>query len=107
MSILRVPPKNKNNSYIGCTTTLSCHLTYHHSGNSAIKQHLIIKHNNITNQLTSSDVRKILTDNTIIIYKNNNKKELQIQDAICIENKKTNVNKIAFNTGTNIDIFNN
>ena len=56
--------KNKNNSYIGyITTTLSRHLTYHLSENSAIKQHLIIKHNN---QLTSSNVRKILTDNTIV-----------------------------------------
>ena len=44
------------------------------SENSAIKQHLIIKHNNSTNQLTYSDVRKILTDNKIIIYKNINKK---------------------------------
>ena len=42
-------------------------LTYHLSENNAIK-HLIIKHNNSTNQITSSDLRKILTDNTIIIY---------------------------------------
>ena len=43
-------PKNKNNSYIGyTTTTLSCRHTYNLSGNSAIKQHSIIKHNNSTN----------------------------------------------------------
>ena len=43
-------PKNKNNSYIGyTTTTLSRRLTYHLSENSTIKQHLIIKHNNRTN----------------------------------------------------------
>ena len=61
-------PKDKNNSHIGyTTTTLSRHLTYDLSENSAIKQHLIIKHKNSTNQLTSSDSRKILTDNTIII----------------------------------------
>ena len=66
--------KSKNNSYIGYTnTTLSCSLAYHFSENSTIKQHLIIKHNNSTNHLTSSDV-KILTDKTIIIYKNNTKK---------------------------------
>ena len=29
-------------------------------------------------QFTSSNVRKILTNDTIIIYKNNNKKQLQI-----------------------------
>ena len=33
-----------------------------------------MKYNNSTDQLTSSDVRKSLADNTIIIYKNNNKK---------------------------------
>ena len=39
-------PKNKNNIYIGyTTTTLSRRLTYHLSENSAIK-HLMIKHNN-------------------------------------------------------------
>ena len=77
-------PKNKNNSYIDYTTTLYHRLTYHLSENSTIK-HLIIKYNNSTNQLTSSDVRKIFTDNTIIIYKNNNKKRLQILEAICIK----------------------
>ena len=67
------------------TTTLSYRLTYHVSENNTIKQHLIIKHNNSIYQLTSSDVRKILTDNTIIIYKNNNKKRLQILKAISIK----------------------
>ena len=66
--------------------------------------HLLIKYNNSTDQLTSV-VGKILTDNTIIIYKFTNKKQLQIQEAICI---KTNINEISFNTGTNIlNIFNN
>ena len=60
-------PKNKNNSYIGYTTTTLSHcVTYHLSENSDIK-HLIIKYNNNSNQLTSFDVRKILIDNTIII----------------------------------------
>ena len=78
--------KDKNNSNIGyTTTTLSRRLTYHLSENSVIKQHLIIKHNNSTNQLLSSGVRMILTDNTIIIYKNNTINRLQIQEAICIK----------------------
>ena len=53
-----------------------------------------------------SKVRKVLTDNTKIIY---NKKWLQFLEAICIKNeKKLNINKIAFNSGTNIsNIFNN
>ena len=53
-----------------------------------LTQHLIIKRNNCTKLLTSSDVRKIHTDNSIMIYKNNNKKRLQILEAICIKNKK-------------------
>ena len=69
---------------------LSCLLNYYLFENSTIKQHLTIKHNNSTNQLSSSDVKKILIqDNTIIIYKNNNKKRLQILEAICIKNNKT------------------
>ena len=73
-----------------------------------VEKDLITKHNNNTNQLTSSDVRTIVTDNTIIIYKNNNKKRItnprrNMQKKI----NKTNLNKIAFNTGTNIsNIFN-
>ena len=67
--------KNKNNSYIGyTTTTLSRRLIYHLSENSIIK-YLIIRHNNCTNQFTSSYVRNIFTDNTIIIYKYDNKKD--------------------------------
>ena len=63
-------PKSQNNSYFGYTTTTFSHcLKNHLSGNSAIKQYLIIKHSNITNQLTSLEVRKILTDNIIIINK--------------------------------------
>ena len=73
--------------YIYIYITLYHHLTYHLSENSVIK-HLIIKHNNSTNQLTSSDVRKILKDDTIIIYKNNNKKQIQILEAISIKIKK-------------------
>ena len=50
--------KTKKNSYIGLTTTmLSRCLTYYFSENSAIKQHLIIKHNNSANQQTSSNIR--------------------------------------------------
>ena len=69
--------KNKNNSYISqCKNYLYIiyciaiqpqrYLTYPLSENSAIKQHLIIKHNNNTNQFTSSYERKILTDNNYI-----------------------------------------
>ena len=43
-----------------------------------------------------------------IIIKDNNKNCLQILKAITIKNKKTTINKIAFNAGINIlNIFNN
>ena len=68
MSISRKPPEKQNNIHIGhTTTTQSSRLMNHLSENSTIKQHLNIKHNS-TDQLTYSDVRKILEDNTIIIY---------------------------------------
>ena len=77
MSISTVPLEKQNNSYIGYTTTALSHcLTHHVSENSALKQHLIIKHNNSTKQLTFSDIRKILSDNTVIIYRNNNDKQI-------------------------------
>ena len=103
-------PKNKNNSHIDNTTTMFIHrLTYHLSEKSIIKQHLIIKRNNSTNQLISSGVRKVLTDNTIIIYKNNNKydcKSLKYHTQNL--KKKTIINKIASNTGTDVlNIFDN
>ena len=81
-------PKNKFNTYIGhTTTTLSRHLTYHLSDTSAIKQHIITKYNS-PNLNTSSDIHKILTKNTTILYKNNNKKRLQILEALCIKKKR-------------------
>ena len=40
------------------------------------------KHNKDTDKLTSTDIRKILINNTKIIYKNNNKNRLQILKAI-------------------------
>ena len=56
------------------------------------------KHNNDTDKLKSSDIRKILIDNTKSIYKDN-KNCLQILEAISIQNKTSTINKIAFNTG--------
>ena len=45
------------------------------------------KHNKDTDKLKSADVRRILINKTKIIYKNNNKKSLQILEAINIKNK--------------------
>ena len=57
------------NTYIGhTTTTFSCRLTFHPSDISAIKQHLMTKHNKDTDKLKSSDIRKILINNTKKTY---------------------------------------
>ena len=47
----------------------------------------MIKHNKDTDKLKSPDIRKILINNTKIIYKNNNR--LQFFEAITTKNKKT------------------
>ena len=70
---------DNNNIYVGLTlTTLSRRLTMHLSDTSSIAQHLK-KHSCPTTQL-----RKILTDNTILEYQNN-KQKLQILEALHIE----------------------
>ena len=51
---------------------LSCRLNYHLSDISAIKQHLMTKYDKDTDKLKSLDIRKILINNTKIMYKNNN-----------------------------------
>ena len=62
---------NNNNIYVGLTsTTLSRRLTMHLSDTSSIAQHLK-KHSCPTTQL-----RKILTDNTTILEHQNNKQKL-------------------------------
>ena len=53
------------NIYTGhTTTTLSCCHTYHLSDISAIKQHLMTKPNKDNDKIKSSDIRKILINNT-------------------------------------------
>ena len=56
---------------------------------------------------TYTELQRKLTNKSKVIYKNN-KRLLQILKAISIKNKQLNINKIAFNTSTNIlNIFNN
>ena len=80
----------KVNSYIvHTTTTLFCRLTYHLTNISSIKQHLMTKHNKVTDKVKSFCIRNILINNTKIMYKNNNKNRLQISKAISMKNTKT------------------
>ena len=53
------------------TTTLTRHLTYHLPDISTIKQPNMTKHNKDNDKLKSPDIRKILINNTKIVYKNN------------------------------------
>ena len=82
---------DNNNIYVGLTsTTLSRRLTMHLSDTSSIAQHLK-KHSCPTTQL-----RKILTDNTTILEHQNNKQKLQILEALHIRNLQPTLNRINF-----------
>ena len=87
---------DNNNIYVGLTsTTLSRRLTMHLSDTSSIAQHLK-KHSCPTTQL-----RKILTDNTTILEHQNNKQKLQILKALYIRNLQPALNRINFQTSAN------
>ena len=88
---------DNNNIYVGLTsTTLSRRLTMHLSDTSSIAQHLK-KHSCPTTQL-----RKILTDNTTILEHQNNKQKLQILEALYIRNLQPALNRINFQTSANV-----
>ena len=88
---------DNNNIYVGLTSpTLSRRLTMHLSDTSSIAQHLK-KHSCPTTQL-----RKILTDNTTILEHKNNKQKLQILDALHIRNMQPKLNRINFQTSANV-----
>ena len=93
-----------NNSYIGHTTTsLSRRLTCHLSGQqSAILSHLR-GHGPLDLPL-----RKVLVDNTCILYRNSDVKRLMIMEALLIKTKSSTLNRINFTQGENVLlIFNN
>ena len=78
------------------STSLSRRLTMHLSDTSSIAQHLK-KHSCPTTQL-----RKILTDNTTILEHQNNKQKLQILEALYIRNLQPTLNRINFQTSANV-----
>ena len=78
------------------STTLLRRLTMHLSDTSSIAQHLK-KHSCPTTQL-----RKILTDNTTILEYQNNKQKLQILEALYIRNLQPALNRINFQTSANV-----
>ena len=71
-------------------------LTMHLFDTSSIAQHLK-KHSCPTTQL-----RKILTDNTTILEHQNNKQKLQILEALHIRNMQPTLNRINFQTSANV-----
>ena len=92
-----ISDNNNNNIYVGLTsTTRSRRLTMHLSDKSSIAQHLK-KHSCPTTQL-----RKILTDNTTILEHQNNKQKLQILEALYIRNLQPALNRINFQTSANV-----
>ena len=68
----------------------------HLSNTSSIAQHLK-KHSCPTTQL-----RKILTDNTTILEHQNNKQKPQILEALHIRNMQPTLNRINFQTSANV-----
>ena len=85
-----------NNVYIGLTsTTLSRRLMMHLSDKSSIAQHLK-KHTYPTTEL-----RKILTENTIL-EQQNSKQKLQVLEALHIRNMHTKFDKINFEISANV-----
>ena len=88
---------DNDNIYVGLTsTTLSRRLTMHLSNTSSIVQHLK-KHSCPTIEL-----RKILTDNTTILEHQNNKRKLQILEALHIRNMQPTLYRINFQTSANV-----
>ena len=70
----------------------------HLSDTISIAQHLK-KHSGPT-----KEIRKILTENTTILehQNNNNKKKLQILEALYIRNMQPKINRINFQTSANV-----
>ena len=68
----------------------------HLSDSSSIAQHLK-KHSRPTSQL-----QKILTDNTTILEHQNNKQKLQILEALHIRNMQPKLSRINFQTSVNV-----
>ena len=88
---------DNNNIYVGLTsTTLSRRLTMHLADTSSISQHLK-KHSCPTTEL-----QKILTDNTTILEHQNNKQKLQILEVLHIRNMQLTLNRINFQTSANV-----
>ena len=92
-----ISDNNNNNIYVGLTsTTLSTRLTMHLSDTNSIAQHLK-NHSCPTTQL-----RKILTDNTTILEHQNNKQNLQVLEALHIRNMQSTLHRINFQTSANV-----
>ena len=88
---------DNNNIYVGLTsTTRSRRLTLYLSDTSSIIQHLK-KHS-----FPTTELRKILIDNTTILEHQNNKQKLQILEALHIRNMQQTLNRINFQTSANV-----
>ena len=68
----------------------------HLSDTSSIAQHLK------QHSCPTTELRKILTDNTTILEHQNNKQKLQILEALLIRNMQPTFNGINFQTSANV-----
>ena len=77
-------------------TPLSRRFTMHLSDTSSIAQNLH------RHSCPTTELRKILTDNTTLLEHQNNKQKLQILEALHIRNRQPTLNKINFKTSANV-----
>ena len=82
--------------YCVTSTTLSRRLTMNLSDTSSIAQHLK------KDSCSTTQQRKILTDNTTILEHQNNKHKLQILEAQHIRNMQQTLNRINYQTSANV-----
>ena len=88
---------DNNNIYVGLTSTTLVEETYnapfwYKFNSSAFKKH----------SCPTTQLRKILTDNTTILEHQNNKQKLQILEALHIRNMQPTLNSINFQTSANV-----
>ena len=87
-----------NNTYVGFSSiTLSRKLTKHLSDTSSIAQHFK------KYSCPTIELRKILTENTIL-EQQNNKQKLHILEALHIRNIQPKLNRINFETSANVSL---
>ena len=93
-------------SIIVCIPSTFCPTLGHHQGRICYKSDVTFVLANYycvrTSSCPTTQLRKILTDNTTILEHQNNKQKLQILEALYIRNLQPALNRINFQTSANV-----